>query len=368
MPRSFILPGQPTKYARDRNFRIEHTRIEIDLDFDKCSISGQVTHKISPFANRLRSVEFDSVDLAIIEAKVNGKDASFNIGPSSVRVDLGFDLDPGSSAEVNLSYTGTPKKGLYFRGPTKNYPTRFLHAFTQGESADNRYWFPCYDYPNNKGTSEVLVHAPSNMTVISNGRLISVTEAQTGKKLWHFSQEIPHSSYLQSLVVGEYEKISELHGGISVEYYVPSERKQDAARSFGKTPKMLDFFSKVTGQKYPYPKYAQSVVSEFMFGGMENISATTLTDLTLHDEREHMDYQSDDLVSHELAHQWFGDLLTCSDWSHAWLNEGFATYFNALFREQDNGWDDFQYAMQINYEFLIEEVEERYHRQWKQRG
>ncbi|MDG6907115.1 MAG: HEAT repeat domain-containing protein, partial [Nitrososphaerota archaeon] len=347
----------------DRSFKIEHTKIEIDLDFENSSISGQVTHRISPIAKQLRSVELDSVDLLIKSAKVDGKAVSFSIGASSVRVDLGFELTPGSNAEVNLNYVGTPKKGLYFRGPTKNFPARVLHAFTQGESAENRYWFPCYDYPNMKGTSEVLVHAPSNMTAISNGRLVSVTDSQKGKKLWHFSQEIPHSSYLQSLVVGEYEKISEVYDGISVEYYVPSERKQDAARSFGKTPKMLDFFSKVTGQKYPYPKYAQSVVSEFMFGGMENISATTLTDLTLHDERGHMDYQSDDLVSHELAHQWFGDLLTCSDWSHAWLNEGFATYFNALFREHDNGWDDFQYAMQINYEFLIEEVEERYHRQ-----
>ncbi|MGH2639851.1 MAG: M1 family metallopeptidase, partial [Rhabdochlamydiaceae bacterium] len=134
-------------------------------------------------------------------------------------------------------------------------------------------------------------------------------------------------------------------------------------RSFQKTPKMLDFFGRQTGLEYPYPKYAQTVVSDFMFGGMENISATTLTEKTLHDERAHLDFQSENLVSHELAHQWFGDYLTCRDWSHAWLNEGFATYFNALFREYDEGVEDFQYSMIANFEKLNDDVDERYQRQ-----
>ena len=181
--------------------------------------------------------------------------------------------------------------------------------------------------------------------------------------MWHYSQEIPHSAYLLSLIVGNYERIAEDCDGISVEYYVPRDRKADAARSFQKTPRMLDFFGRITGLKYPYPKYSQSVVSDFMFGGMENISATTLTEKTLHDERAHLDFQSENLVSHELAHQWFGDYLTCKDWSHAWLNEGFATYFNALFREYEEGPEDFQYAMYSNFEKLNDDSNERYHRQ-----
>ncbi|MCL4539201.1 MAG: M1 family metallopeptidase, partial [Bacteroidetes bacterium] len=363
MPKSFILPGQPTRYARDQNFRIEHTKIEIELYFESSSMSGIVSHRVTSIGRPIKYVKFDSVDLSIKSTKVNGKNASFTIGGTSVKVDLGFELSLGSSAEIMIDYSGAPKKGLYFRGPTKKHPTRFVHAFTQGQSEDSKYWVPCYDYPNMKATSEVLIQVPANMIAVSNGRLVSVRDSGVNKKLWHFTQEIPHSSYLQSLVVGEYEKISEVHDGVSVEYYVPSARKQDAARSFSKTPKMLDYFSTVTGLKYPYPKYSQAVVSDFMFGGMENISATTLTDTTLHDERSHLDYQSDDLVSHELAHQWFGDLITCRDWSHAWLNEGFATYFNALFREHDRGWDDFQYAMQVNFDTLAEEIDERYHRQ-----
>ena len=363
MPKSFVLPGQPTRYARDRYFRIEHTKLELELNFESASISGVVSHRITPMGKPVRSIQLDSVDLSIKSTKANGKSCSFSSGETTLRVDLGFELLAGTSAEVAIEYSGAPKKGLYFRGPTKHHPTRFVHAFTQGQSEDSKHWFPCYDYPNMKATSEVLLQVPANMVAVSNGRLVSVRDSGINKKLWHFSQEIPHSSYLQSIVVGEYEKISDVHDGILVEYYVPSSRIHDASRSFSKTPKMLDYFSNVTGMKYPYPKYSQAVVSDFMFGGMENISATTLTDNTLHNERAHMDFQSDDLVSHELAHQWFGDLITCRDWSHAWLNEGFATYFNALFREHDRGWDDFQYTMHVDFDTLSEEIDERYHRQ-----
>ncbi len=125
---------------------------------------------------------------------------------------------------------------------------------------------------------------------------------------------------------------------------------------------MLDFFKRTTGLKYPYPKYSQAVVSDFMFGGMENISATTLTEKTLHDDIVHLDFTSDNLVSHELAHQWFGDYLTCKDWSNAWLNEGFATYFNALFREFDEGVEDFQDYMDGFKDNLTEDMEKHYQR------
>jgi len=362
LPRSFILPGHPTRYGRDHSFLITHLKLEIEPDFDRNSISGKALFKVSAAGSPISNVEFDAVDMDFSSIRVDGKEASFVRESQSVEVNLGRDVTSEEFVHVELGYSVTPKRGLYFRGPTEKFPDRFTHLFTQGEPEDSKFWFPCYDYPNMRFTTEILVRAPARMTAISNGRLVAVKD-EGDKKLWEFSQEIPFSSYLLSIVVGEYERVALAYQGISVEYYVPADRRKDVPRSFEKTPKMIDYFTNATGQKYPYPKYAQVVVSDFMVGGMENITATTLTETTLHDERGHLDFQSDNLVSHELAHQWFGDYLTCKDWSHAWLNEGFATYFNALFREHDEGPDDFQYAMQADFERHAEETSERYQRQ-----
>jgi aminopeptidase N len=362
MPRPFILPGQPTNYARDLKYRIEHTKLEIEILFDTKSLRGRVAHRLRPVANPIRYLELDAAELVISSVRVNERRVEFETSRTTVRIDLGSELPPDSAFEVAVDYSATPRRGLYFRGPTKGHPDTIVHAFTQGQPEDTKYWMPCYDYPNMRATFEVFVTAPGRMAVISNGELVSTRDADGGKKTWHFSEEVPHSCYLDSLVVGEYEKISEARDRVAVEYYVPSAKKNLVARSFQKTPKMMSFFGKFTGEEYPYPKYAQVVVSDFMFGGMENITATTLTDRTLHDERAHLDFQSENLVSHELAHQWFGDLLTCKDWSHAWLNEGFATYFNALFNEAEEGANYFQYTMYTNWEKLQDEVSERYER------
>jgi aminopeptidase N len=363
MPRSFILPGQPTRYTRDRVFNIDHTRLELSLDFDEKTISGKVTHKISPVGRKISSVELDAAELSISSIKVNGKEVStYETRPRSILIRLGFELGLNDEAELQIEYSARPRRGLYFRGPNKDFPDWKVHAFTQGQSEDAKFWFPCYDNPNMRTKTETKVTVPSNMVVVSNGKLASGPIEKEGKKTWHFVQEIPHAAYLLSIVAGDFEDSKETHNGIVLEYVYPKGKDEEAKRSFGKTAEMIDYFSEITGLKYPYPKYSQSAVSDFMFGGMENITATTLTDRTLHDARSHLDFTSDYLVAHELAHQWFGDLMTCKDWSHAWLNEGFATYCTSLWVEHDSGVDEFQYYMYIpTYQNLVEELD-RYHR------
>src|SRR5262249_45596690 len=144
-----------------------------------------------------------------------------------------------------------------------------------------------------------------------------------------------------TLVAGEFSALADRADEVAVTSYVPRGREADGRRAFGRTPEMIALFSRLTGRRYPYPGYAQVCVADFVFGGMENASATTLTDRTLHDERAALDFSSEPLVSHELAHQWFGDLLTCREWSEAWLNEGFATYFQLLWTEHARGRDEF---------------------------
>ena len=165
-----------------------------------------------------------------------------------------------------------------------------------------------------------------------------------------------------SLVAGEYTEIHEEWNGVPIIYYSPPGREGDTRRAFDKTPKMMQFFTEKIGVPYPWAKYSQVSVEDFIFGGMENTSATTMTSAILHDERAHADYSADSIVAHELAHQWWGDLLTCRDWSHGWLNEGFATYFDLLFKEHDLGTDEFRYAVYQDANTYIREDSGHYRR------
>jgi aminopeptidase N len=157
------------------------------------------------------------------------------------------------------------------------------------------------------------------------------------------------------MVVGVFTKLDDSWNDTPVEYWVEPGREEEGRRSFGRTPDMIEFFSKQLDCPYPYEKYAQVAVRHFHFGGMENASATTQTDGTLHDERAAIDFTSDELVAHELAHMWFGDLITCKSWTHAWLNEGFATYFEALWKEWDKGREEFDYEMVLNADAYLAE-------------
>jgi len=207
----------------------------------------------------------------------------------------------------------------------------------------------------------MIVTVPAKYTAISNGALISAKRRGAGRT-FHWKHQVPHPPYLVSLAVGEFTEIKDRWNRVPVLYFCQPGREEDAKRAFGKTPQMIDFFSKKLGVPYPYAKYSQVAAIDFIYGGMENTSCTTQTALTLHDARAHIDFSSDPLVAHELAHQWFGDLVTCKDWSHAWLNESFATYFEALFREHDLGQDEFVYEMYGNAEAYFDEDRERYRR------
>ena len=344
--RPFALPAAKPKYAPDRPARVEHIALELSFDFRRKILYGKCTTTFTAVATKIGHVEMDAAQLTIVKASTpTGKPLGFEHSGSKLRIALDKALAAGKSAKVVVQYEARqPRQGIYFIGPDKAYPNKPVHVWTQGQDEDAHYWFPCIDYPNAKATTEVVATVPDGFFVLSNGALVRTTRnARAKTKTYHWKMETPHVTYLVSCVAGKFSGHTDLVDGIPVSYYVHPGREADGARSFGKTPKMLRFFSDRLNYKYPYAKYAQIAVSDFIFGGMENTTATTQTDTTLHDARAHLDFSSDGLVAHELAHQWFGDLLTCKDWSHAWLNEGFATYFETLFREFDRGEDEFAY-------------------------
>jgi aminopeptidase N len=336
--------------------------LEVDIDFEKKSVSGMVTHTLEAVGRPVQLLELDAEGMKFHSVSVGGETADYQFDQGKLMVPLRSEMRPGQKLDVQIRYSTTPERGLFFSGPTETHPYRKQHVYTHGWPQESHNWFPCFDYPNMRYSSETIITAPSGMTAVSNGKLISATQRSDNKKSWHFRQELPHAPYLHSVVVGELVRMDEDYK-VPLEFYVPPGKETEARFAFSKTIPAMEFFSKITGCSYPYAKYSQAAV-DFPGGGTENVSATTLTDEILLDDRSRIDYSryGDDIVVHELAHQWFGDYLTCKDWSHAWLNEGFATYFTALFREADSGADEFQYFMYSRYMEAFFKEAERFQR------
>ncbi|MBX8631744.1 MAG: HEAT repeat domain-containing protein [Thermoplasmata archaeon YP2-bin.285] len=364
----FELPGAEPKYPRDIEYRIEHMKLHIRVDIRRRSITGRVDYNILRLeTGTLEEIVLDAKEMEIEEVLCQGRQISYSYTGGAIHIPVkGIE---GRRLDISISYSCSPEAGFYFVSPDESNPGKPWQAWSQGEDEYSGYWFPCFDYPNMKYTTEISVTADEQFTSVSNGKLMKVVDDRRNKKrtfVWF--ESVPHSTYLNSVAVGEFAVIEDRWKNIPVTYYVQKGREEEAKRSFGKTPKMIDFFSKLIGVDYPYEKYSQVAVSDFIWGGMENVSATTQTDETLHDARAENDFPSTGLVAHELAHQWWGDLLTAKDWSNIWLNEGFATYFDGLFREHDEGEDEFHVFLEQCAEAYFKEDAENYRRPIVQRS
>ena len=219
---------------------------------------------------------------------------------------------------MTIRYQGSPKKGLYFILPNKSYSTQPKEIWTQGEAEDTRYYIPIYDYPNDRTTTEMIVTVPRDWVTVSNGKLESVVDAGQGMKTWTWRQSQPISTYLISLVAGEFDESKKPGATFPWTTACPAEKRSASSRRLSRTPDMLSFFSDRLGVPYPWDKYDQTAVDQFTLGGMENVSATTLTARgLLHPALAHESLEgADGLISHEMSHQWFGDLVTCKDWAN----------------------------------------------------
>ncbi len=349
--RPFAKPGAPRQQERIRYVDVQHIRAELTLAAKQKEVRGTVTHTLSPLHPYLKQVDFDcgpELKVTKVTKSIKGSGAvpcKFVLKDSTLSVTLDRAHGPGETLELAIEYSGSPTKGLQFILSDPAYPDRPVAIWTQGQAEDTRYWLPCYDYPNERATSEMIITAPDPLFVVSNGALLDTKKNAGDTTTYHWKMDVPHVSYLISLAVGDFSVYHDKLDDLPVDYYVAKGVDEATARRFmGKTPEMIRFFSRSLGQPYPYVKYATTCLPEFG-GGMENISATSMTDTALRDEIAALEGDADGLVAHELVHQWFGDLLTCKDWSHTWLNEGFASYFDPLFAEHDRGEDAFRLNM-----------------------
>lgn len=332
-------------YARSRDYDLQHSKISLRFDLEQKKVLGDVTHSLSILRDGTTKIVFDSVGLTIHSVTLNKSAVKFEMTADKLIVPLSAPAKAGDRFDIAIRYEGKPSKGLYFILPDKDYPDRPSQIWSQGESEDTRYYLPTYDYPNDRLTTETMLTVPAAWTTISNGKLISVTDAGKGLKTWTWKESVPSSTYLITVVAGEFEETKDSWHGIPVTYYAPKGRGDRLPLNYGRTPAMIDLFSKKLGVDYPWEKYSQAMVDDFVAGGMENSSATTNTSNSLVHPKLASEYPTgqDDLISHELGHQWFGDLVTCKDWGDVWLNEGFATFMEAVWTEAHFGKDQADY-------------------------
>jgi aminopeptidase N len=332
-------------YARTRDYDLEHSKVDLRFDVDHKKVLGNVTHTLSILRDGTSKIAFDSVGLNIQRVTVNKTPVKFEATATQLLVPLPTASRPGERWEIQIHYDGKPPRGMYFILPDKDYPHRPAQIWTQGESEDTRYYLPTYDYPNDRLTTETVLTVPASWLTVSNGKLISVTDAGNAMKTWVWRESVPSSTYLFTVVAGEFDEVKDSYHGLPVNYYAPRGRGDRLLPNYSRTPAMIDLFTKKIGIEYPWEKYAQVMVDDFVAGGMENSSATTNASSSLKNPKLIPEYPTDedDLISHELAHQWFGDLVTVKDWGDIWLNEGFATFFETLWREAHYPKDDTDY-------------------------
>ena len=329
------------QFAPDRPADVQHVKLDIALDFDQETISGTAYTTFVALYEEVKTISLDAVELQIEQVTLeNGTKLDYSTTSSKLTVILDRPYKHGEQFTVAVTYHAKPRTGLHFMKPEAEDPTRPVHAWTFGQPRYHSYWFPCHDSPNDRATTEIIVTVPSQFITIANGNLLDVKDNGT-TKTHHWLHDVPHAAYLVSLVVGDFAVIEDSYKGKPVNYYVRKDRRDDAPLLMGKTPKMIQFFEEFTGVDYPYDKYAQTVVEIYM-GAMEHTTCTTHSFALLPDQRAALDMELVPVVAHELAHQWFGDLVTCRDWSNAWLNEGFATYFELMWSEHDLGKDEFK--------------------------
>ena len=360
--KSFELPGAKPHYNPDRPGQVNHIFLDLKLNIPQKSFQGICKITLTPIRSDVTQLTLDAVKLGITSVLIQNISQPFDYDGEKLIINLLQSLAE-SASEIEIHYqVNQPQRGLYFIEPDEHYPNKPVQVWTQGEDEDSRFWFPCFDYPGQLATSEIRVQIPKPLIAISNGELIQVKE-QADERIYHWSQKQIHPTYLMTLAVGNFAELTDHYQDIPVTYYVEKGREADGLRSMGKTPKMIDFFAKAFGYPYPFPKYAQVCVDDFIFGGMENTSTTLLTDRCLLDERAALDNRNtESLVAHELAHQWFGDLVVIKHWSHAWIKEGMASYSEVLWTDAEYGKADAAYYMLGEARNYLDEDSSRYRR------
>ena len=340
----------PVRELRDEPFDVLHYRVSLDLDETTKSMDGTVEIRLQAEAD-IGEVELDAETYEVRAVRAGGEELDFTHEGGTLAITLGAALPQGETLVLEIDYGGSDidvdatqygmaasyDLGLDFKAETDANP-QLINTLSFPEGA--RHWYPSVDHPADRATFELLATVREDWKVLSNGRLVGISEgARPGTRTHHWRLDEPHPTYLSVLVAGPYEVIEDFHGSVPVNYWVYPKDVEDADRSFHKTPAIMAFFDEEFGVPYPWNKYDQITIPG-IGGGAESTTATVLGQSTIHDERAEQDFPSHGLVAHEVAHHWWGDLISYRDWGETWLTESFGTYSEYLWHAHELGPDE----------------------------
>lgn len=346
--RSYVV--DPELAPRDRC--VDFTKLKLNVAFEptKGLVKGKVLLTFTPLRQNTDSIWLDGIKMTVQKLTLNGKDVRYKIDSTGMYVYPGAALTMDSKDSMEITYECTPRRGIYFIGwneqDTPDAETGFTRReiWTQGEGTDNRHWIPMFDEWNDKIITETIITFDKNYEVLSNGAKLPVKDNGDGTKTWHYRMSHPHSPYLIMIGIGKYG-IDErkTKSGLPVHLYYYPEWKDRVIPTYKFSTEMIDFYEKEIGVKYGWESYSQIPVQEFMYGAMENTTATVYGDFFEVDPRGFLDRNYIGVNAHELAHQWFGDMVTCRTSASMWMHENFATYYSALFDKEIFGKDYFDW-------------------------
>lgn len=348
--------------SREKKMDLIHMKLWISFNYQKQHAYAQAILKFKPYFYPQNTLEIDArgfeiKDLGLVSAKnVNAKKSEvplkYTYADDVIKINLDKTYQSKDTFYLFVDYIAKPNelkvggssaitsdKGLYFINPLGEEKDKPRQIWTQGETQSNSAWFPTIDSPNEKITQELFITVDKKDVTLSNGLLIFSNDNGDGTRTDYWKMDLPHSPYLAMMAIGEFSVVKDKWRDISVNYFLEKEYEPYAKEIFGNTPEMIECYSKLLGVDYPWAKYHQVVVRDYVSGAMENTSATLHGEFLQKTHREMIDGTQEDIIAHELFHQWFGDLVTCESWSNLPLNESFATYGEYLWEEYKYGRD-----------------------------
>ncbi len=330
---------------REQSVDFTHLKLEVSFKPEEGKVIGSVEEEFVVLQKGVDSLFLDAIRMKFSSVKLDGKEVEFENTTKGLILRFEKDLAWNSTHKITIAYEATPRKGLYFIGWNDESNRSRKQIWTQGQGINNRHWIPMYDEKNDKIVSELIVEFDEKYQVLSNGEKLAEKKLKNGNKKWHYKISHPHAPYLIMLGIGEYaiEKQKSASGVPLNLYYYPDQAEQ-MEPTYRYSKKMFDFFEKEIGVPYPWETYSQIPVQDFMYGAMENTTATIFGDFYLIDSRGYLDKNYVRVDAHELAHQWFGDMITARVSAHHWLQESFATHYDMMYQKEAFGLDHFDWV------------------------
>lgn len=364
------------KGSDTRHFDLLHTALDLSFDYQKEWVNGVAVLTLKPYFYPQKELVLDAQDFDIhgfsLIEKRKETELNFRYDGQKVTAYLPQTYSAKDTISVRIKYTAKPNenpelgsaaitdtKGLYFINPRGEDPNKPTLIWTQGETEHNSKWFPTIDSPNERMTQEIRMTVDKKYRTISNGELKSSKENADGTRTDHWVMDLPHAPYLAAVIVGDYVEIKDEWEGMSVSYFVEKEFEEGGKKVFQNTPEMIGFFSKILGVRYPWQKYDQVVVRDFVSGAMENTTISVFMEELNLDARAAIDSEWDGIIAHELFHHWIGNYVTNESWANLTLNEAFANYSEYLWYEHKNGKDDADMHHISEMEQYFEESQEK---------